>query len=268
MDADAPGGGGEGGAGEEGGRPQLPGVGHFERRGLTQWELVRVHGYLQPGRPAERLFRVKEAWMTRGDIATLAPLSWLNDEVINGFVELLRDYARQAEGAGEPLPKVHICNTLFYTKLAESPKYEYSNVRRWTLGRSAVDLFSRDLVIVPINQGNSHWTLGLINLRQKRFEFIDSMHGSDGGRLAVLRRFLEDEHKDKKCAPLDLSDWQDVIYTIADTPHQTNGFDCGMFMSRAAEHLVRGVMVDFTQDDMPDFRRRMILELAQSRLAH
>ena len=160
----------------------------------------------------------------------------------------------------------------FYTKLAESPEYTYANVRRWTK-RAKVDLFSRDLVIVPINEAIAgaqldRWAVGLINLRQKRFHFIASKHGSDGGRLAVLRRFLEDEHKDKKCAPLDLSDWQDVIYTIADTPHQTNGFDCGMFMSRAAEHLVRGVMVDFTQDDMPDFRRRMILELAQSRLAH
>ena len=166
------------------------------------------------------------------------------------------------------VPQVHICNTQFYTKLAESPKYEYSNVRRWTLGRSAVDLFSRDLVIVPINQGNSHWTLGLINLRQKRFEFIDSMHGSDGGRLAVLRRYLKDEHQDKKGAPLDLGeDWVDISYTAADgTPRQTNGFDCGMFMSRTAEYLVRDAVLDFTQADMPNLRRRMVFELSQKAL--
>jgi len=116
---------------------------------------------------------------------------------------------------------VHIYISYFYTKLAESPEYTYANVRRWTK-RAKVDLFSRDLVIVPIRQGNMHWTLGLINLRQKRFEFIASMHGSDGGRLAVLRRYLKDEHQDKKGAPLDLSDWEDVVYAAADGARRLN----------------------------------------------
>ena len=116
---------------------------------------------------------------------------------------------------------MHIWNSYFYTKLAESPEYTYANVRRWTK-RAKVDLFSRDLVIVPIIKGNMHWTLGLINLRQKRFEFIDSMHGADGGRLAVLRRYLKDEHQDKKGAPLDLSDWEDVVYAAADGARRLN----------------------------------------------
>ena len=166
---------------------------------------------------------------------------------------------------------MHIWSSYFYTKLAESPEYTYANVRRWTK-RAKVDLFSRDLVIVPINQGNvwyMHWTLGLINLRQKRFEFIASMHGSDGGRLAVLRRYLKDEHQDKKGAPLDLGeDWVDISYTAADgTPRQTNGFDCGMFMSRTAEYLVRDAVLDFTQTDMSGSRRKMVLELSTKALA-
>mmetsp|Transcript_26381 Transcript_26381/g.77020 ORF Transcript_26381/g.77020 Transcript_26381/m.77020 type:complete len:346 (-) Transcript_26381:78-1115(-) len=244
-----------------------PGRRRFEPRQLTEAEEAAVSEILQPGNPAEKLIEINNTPITRKDIATLKPLEWLNDEVINCFVELLRQHASEAEQAGEPLPKVHIFSSLFYTKLAESPEYTYGNVRRWTK-RAKVDLFSRDLVIVPINQGNSHWTLGLINLRQKRFEFIDSMHGSDGGRLAVLRRYLKDEHQDKKGAPLDLGeDWVDISYTAADgTPRQTNGFDCGMFMSRTAEYLVRDAVLDFTQADMPNLRRRMVFELSQKAL--
>jgi len=37
-------------------------------------------------------------------------------------------------------------------------------VRRWTK-RDKVDLFERDLVIVPINCNQSHWTLALINVK-------------------------------------------------------------------------------------------------------
>ena len=114
----------------------------------------------------------------------------------------------------------------FYTKLAESPEYTYANVRRWTK-RAKVDLFSRDLVIVPINEAIAgaqldRWAVGLINLRQKRFHFIASKHGSDGGRLAGLRRYLKDEHQDKKGAPLDLSDWEDVVYAAADGARRLN----------------------------------------------
>jgi sentrin-specific protease 1 len=61
-----------------------------------------------------------------------------------------------------------------------------------------VDLFDQDLVIIPINCGNSHWTLALINVRWRRFEYFDSLFGGDGGRLRTLRRYLEDEHKARR----------------------------------------------------------------------
>ncbi len=65
----------------------------------------------------------------------------------------------------------------------------------------------------------------------------------------------------------DALDWVDISYTAADgTPRQTNGFDCGMFMSRTAEYLVRDAVLDFTQADMPNLRRRMVFELSQKAL--
>lgn len=38
-----------------------------------------------------------------------------------------------------------------------------------------VDLFSKDLVLIPINIGNMHWIAAVINFKQKRFEYFDSM---------------------------------------------------------------------------------------------
>jgi sentrin-specific protease 1 len=58
-----------------------------------------------------------------------------------------------------------------------------------------VDLFDQDLVVIPVNCSNMHWTLALINVRWGRFEYYDSMFGSDRGRLRNLRRYIEDEHK-------------------------------------------------------------------------
>ena len=81
------------------------------------------------------------------------------------------------------------------------------------------------------------------------------------------RRWLEDEHKDKKEGlPYNTSEWTEVVWKPGETPQQRNGSDCGVFMTRTAEYLARGAWPDFTQRDMPYFRRRMVLELVRTSL--
>jgi sentrin-specific protease 1 len=43
-----------------------------------------------------------------------------------------------------------------------------------------VDLFSKDVVLIPINHNNAHWTAAAINFRKKRIEAYDSMSGPPG----------------------------------------------------------------------------------------
>lgn len=45
-----------------------------------------------------------------------------------------------------------------------------------------------------------------------------------------------------------------------------NGSDCGVFMTRTADYLARGAQLDFTQADMPYFRRRMVLDIRRKSL--
>lgn len=79
-----------------------------------------------------------------------------------------------------------------------------------------------------------------------------------------LRYYLDAEHKNKKKKPFDFEGWED--YILEDTPQQENGFDCGVFTCQFLEALSRGLETfDFTQDDMPYLRRRMIWEIG---LAH
>lgn len=39
-----------------------------------------------------------------------------------------------------------------------------------------IDIFSKDIILIPINHNNSHWTGAAINFRQKRIESYDSMN--------------------------------------------------------------------------------------------
>eukprot|EP00967_Tisochrysis_lutea_P147841 scaffold281517_cov36-Tisochrysis_lutea.AAC.2 len=48
--------------------------------------------------------------------------------------------------------------------------------------------------MVPICS-NHHWTLAVINIKDKRFEYYDSLYGSDNHVLNTLRRYVADEHQ-------------------------------------------------------------------------
>lgn len=37
------------------------------------------------------------------------------------------------------------------------------------------DIFAKDIVLIPINHNNTHWTAAAINFRRKRIESYDSM---------------------------------------------------------------------------------------------
>ena len=49
-------------------------------------------------------------------------------------------------------------------------------------------------------------------------------------------------------------------------PQQENTADCGMFVAKAAEFFTRDTAVNFSQADMPYFRKRMIWEIINNRL--
>lgn len=54
----------------------------------------------------------------------------------------------------------------------------------------------------------------------------------------LYRNYLNEEHKDKKGSPYDLSDWN--FLHNKNLPQQMNGSDCGMFACKYAEYLSRG----------------------------
>jgi len=77
------------------------------------------------GHPDEVLADKFRLQLTRRDIQTLSGLNWLNDEVINFYMNLLME-----RGSGESgRPKVYAFNTFFYPKVKESGQ---SAVKLWT----------------------------------------------------------------------------------------------------------------------------------------
>ncbi|KAJ1952991.1 hypothetical protein EC988_003250 [Linderina pennispora] len=192
--------------------------------------------------------------MTAHDISTLDSGEWLNDEVINFYMLLIN----KRSGSNPKLPKVHAFSSFFFNMLDGSG---YARVRRWT---RRINLFEKDMVVVPVNIDNRHWVCMVIDFRSKYITYYDSMLSGDYRRRDVLLNYLRQESEDKLKKPFDETGWATVCAT--DIPTQGNGYDCGVFTSAFAEYVSRDAPLVFSQKRCGFLREKMVYEIATMKL--
>ncbi|XP_054807249.1 ubiquitin-like-specific protease ESD4 [Prosopis cineraria] len=225
---------------------------------LTQEEEKQVDGAFSANRKKVLVAHQNSNIEITGELLRcLKPGAWLNDEVINLYLELLKEREKR-----EPKKylKCHFFNTFFYKKLIGGKSgYDFKSVRRWTTQRKlGYSLIECDKIFVPIHK-EIHWCLAVINKKDKKFQYLDSLRGMDSQVLKVLARYFVDEVKDKNGTDVDVSSWEREF--VEDLPEQENGFDCGMFMIKYADFYSRGLGLCFNQEHMPYFRRRTAKEI-------
>lgn len=115
--------------------------------------------------------------------------STLADGHINGLINGVKGKAKVVEK--KPPLDVHYFSTFFWPKLT-GEGYDKGRLAKWTkkvtfdpnasvrrfmliLCLCKFDLFSKDVILIPVNHSNSHWTAAAINFRRKRIESYDSM---------------------------------------------------------------------------------------------
>ncbi|KAK6122612.1 hypothetical protein DH2020_043648 [Rehmannia glutinosa] len=166
--------------------------------------------------------------ITGEKLQCLRPGAWLNDELISG-----RD------------------------------GYNFQAVRRWTTQRKlGYSLLDCEKIFVPIHK-EIHWCLAVINKKDEKFQYLDSLKGVDSQVMNVLARYYVDEVKDKCGKDISVSSWEKEFVT--NLPGQENGFDCGMFMIKYTDFYSRDVGLCFNQGHMPYFRRRTSKEILKLR---
>ncbi|KAK7264642.1 hypothetical protein RJT34_32251 [Clitoria ternatea] len=187
----------------------------------------------------------------------LRPGAWLNDEVINLYLELLKERERREP---QKFLNCHFFSTFFYKRLISGNNgYDFKSVRRWTSQKKlGYGLHECDKIFVPIHK-EIHWCLAIINKKDKKFQFLDSLKGVDAQVLKVLARYFVDEVKDKTGKDLDVSSWEREF--VEDLPKQQNGYDCGVFMIKYADFHSRNLGLCFNQEHMPYFRLRTAKEI-------
>ena len=143
---------------------------------LSQEEMGRVRLVLNGPSTQEVLIEKYAIDMTRAKILCLRPCTWLNDEVINYYMNMLmeRDQLRSDQSNGQ-VRSSHFFSSFFMVKLLQNGKYTYPNVKRWS---KKFDVFAKDKIFIPVNISNSHWTLLVVYVQRKEIHYYDSMSGS------------------------------------------------------------------------------------------
>lgn len=227
---------------------------------LNKAELQKVQNAWKVSNPQECIADSFRVQVTTRDIQTLRHGAWLNDTVIDFYLALITNRSQQDKS----LPRTFAFTSHFYPKLE---KEGFEGVKRWA-ARKKIDVTQMDYIYIPVNRNNTHWCLAVINNKDARFEFYDSMNGRGKHTLSNLRDYMISQTMMTypESDPKELGYGSYEMLTSVPCPQQENAADCGVFTCKMVEVLSREQPLLFTQQDMPNLRMQMTLEILSRKL--
>lgn len=191
--------------------------------------------------------------ITREDLLSLKGKNWLNDQVINFYMELIDQRSR----GNNKFPKTHSFNVYLFQSF-ESRGFE--RVRNYT---RKTDIFSKDIIIIPIFK-EAHWRLVIVKIPSKEIIYFDSLNLDHTNILDTVQSYLKQEYQAKKNKTLNLDDWK--IYKYPETPQQSNCFDCGAYSCQIANLVAINEPIIIPAEDVPSLREKICYEILKSEL--
>lgn len=172
------------------------------------------------------------------DVSLLNPGEFLNDSIIEFYLKCLALRILQRD------PRFYFFNSFFYKTLSNSMEAtSVDKILKWT---KKVDIFSKEYIIVPINE-SLHWILAIIcfpgTADKTQILIFDSLGRPSHATVCNnLRKFLELEWNAKHFQ----SSQEKRLFTpkqipshAISAPQQDNYCDCGIFVLHYAEMFCR-----------------------------
>jgi Ulp1 family protease len=144
--------------------------------------------------------------------------------------------------------------------------FDHSSAKRWGAKVPGGDLFALEMVFIPVHVSLVHWALVVVFLAQKKVQYFDSLRNCFGSGVEytrLVKRFLKAVAKGQGKTDLanDIGSWE-VVTDQTDTPQQTGGVDCGVFVCSFVHCLLRGMSPPpFGMEEIPAIRKRMAFRI-------
>lgn len=189
-------------------------------------------------------------WSSRGEAA------YLDDQIINYYMTLICERSR----ANANLPKVHAMDVYFMEMLLFLDNPDSIYIESWV---KQIDIFTHDFLIVPVNGNRQHWSMVIICIQSKVIKNYDSLLITNDIALKKLVQYIEGESRRRNKAEFECG-W--TVENVRNIPRQYNGHDCGVFSCMYAEFVTRNQPLQFSQQNMIYFRKKMIREICTGQL--
>ena len=175
------------------------------------------------------------------DLETLSGCNWLNDSIVNSYINLMKSYVSTNIG---------MTNSFFYSKLLRDG-CEAASVWEGIKGRN---LNEYNLFLIPICTG-CHWILIALDFVNEELNILDSLGSLCEKEAQNINNFLK---------------WQGIspLHIIQlEVPQQNNGYDRGVFLLQNIRCILfNNWNFDFDQIDIPQIRDRIKSELTNCTL--
>ncbi|KFZ12495.1 hypothetical protein V501_04207 [Pseudogymnoascus sp. VKM F-4519 (FW-2642)] len=216
-----------------------------------EWQ-VKVDQAMRKGEGATLATTLDGTQLVKRDFVTvLGRAAWLNDNIINSYVDMVVEHANKKAGRNQrdKTPKVVAQSSFFYKKIRDDGP---QSVSRWMRRKRAggEKLLEVETMLIPVNNA-AHWTLIVVCPKARTIEYLDSFGGPKDVFISNTKAWLAIELG----SAWNEDDWR-VLNTKSASQH--NGYDCGVFAITNAECVVGGVTTtSYDGGDMTMQRRRI-----------
>ena len=144
--------------------------------------------------------------LTRQSLKTLDPGVWLNDKVINYYLQTWLDISDTSMWIEIKAIKKRqgFFNSYFLQQLHDKEnidltlrnKYNYRAVKNWGKRHSPwFNIFKLRRLFIPWNIANYHWVLIVVDFEEKKIQYYDATGSTDWFKLSGVYRCLKDEYR-------------------------------------------------------------------------
>ena len=219
--------------------------------------------------------------LTRKKMECLNPGLCINDEIINFYMNMLRDRdSALCEKATTRQPS-HFFSTFFMSELLQGGQYTFKNVERWTRARKftgrrtgvPIDLSSMDKIFVPIHVTDAHWALLVVYCSIKKVVYYDSLRWDGTRYCEAMLQYLAQESRlkrnvSRKRVPVNISEW-DHVNAGSSCPMQAKGsLDCGVFTIMCADFVSDDLDLTYNSNDMQSYRLKITAAILRGHLGY
>jgi hypothetical protein len=174
------------------------------------------------------IVRVRGINLRKHDLRTLNPGIWVNDAIINSFIEIC-SFGK----FGCAVASSHL-----YSKLLQNRQFSFHLVRKWMKSQL---VFSNRALLIPINLGpNVHWIIVAVDFFFKTIVCFDSLKAKRTIVMQNVFDYLVLSYFERFGTAFDESGWVSFDGDVCKVPDQRGGNDCGAHVCLFAK-----VMLDF-----------------------